>query len=1111
MVGCASCGTANPDGFRFCGACAAPLTAAVTSAREERRTVTVLFADLAGFTARSETLDPEDVRAFLLPYYDVLTSEVERHGGHVDRFLGDGVMALFGAPAAHEDDPERAVRAALAILERVGALGLDLHVRIGVNTGEILFAAGGPGRDDAVAGDAVNTAARLQAAAPVDGVVVGEATQGLTARVIAYEALPPVSAKGKAAPLALWRATGTIARRAGELAAEATPFIGRDLELASLARLLERARTTPSLEVVTIVADPGLGKSRLVRELARHVEALPDLVTWRVGRCLPYGDGISFWALGEIVKAHAGILDTDDQATRGAKLDAVLVEPDPSLRTWMRDRVGPLAGLVVTSEPPTQEEAFAAWRRFLGTLATARPTVLVFEDLHWADDALVTFLLHFAERTAGLPLLVVATARPEVEDRHPAWLGRARRHTVLSLAALTDAEMAVLIESTLRDSSPGFISAILERAAGSPLYAEQLAAMLRDRPPIAGGSHDAEAIPPSVAALLAARIDALPPEAKAILLDASVVGKTFWSGAVAAISGQDHSTVDALLAELTRRDLVRPVFPSSVAGEAQFAFWHALLRDVAYGKLPRASRLARHAATAAWITERAGTARGEEAEIVVAHLERALALAEASRATGEVPGLTERLLEALLLAAEQAMRTDVPRAIGHLRRALRLLGPADPRRPENQARLGRALIATDDLAEGASMLEEAAASLQSRGELLAAAELVVPLTPALVNSGQAGRANSALAEARVALETRPGPGLVAVIAEQAVSALVAGRYDLARSLANESVGLSEQLGLPPSQRALMARGAARLGVDPEGGEADLRLACERAEAEGDVRSAATALVNLAATLLDVRGPVASLAVADEAAAFCAARGLPTEYGRQARVAAIQAAGRWDEVVEEAGALRAWASERGDASVRVSMDGHLSAVRIERGELTGSLDGLVAAGIEVGWPPVTFAHVEAEADLARGDAEAARCVLEGALDATPEGEMSEVVSIVRASLRAGSPALARRALAREGLPGAVVVAGVVAAQAMVSEAVGEARSAADGYADAVARWAEFGMVPEEAYALAGLGRCLLLLGETEEGIERLREARAIWERLRATPRIAEIDESLATVT
>ena len=386
---------------------------------------------------------------------------------------------------------------------------------MGINTGEVLYAAATGERDDSVTGDAVNTAARLQAASPVDAVVVGEATYRATAHLFRYEALQPIRAKGKAEPVPLWRPLGPIARRAGELHPEATPFVGRDLELSLLVGLFERARSTPSVELVTIVAEPGLGKSRLVRELARHVDALPEFVTWRIGRCLPYGDGISLWALGEIVKSHAGILDTDDQATLAAKLEAVLVEPDPSMRTWMRDRLAPLVGLESTTQPPVQEEAFTAWRRFLEQVAQGGPTVLVVEDLHWADDTLVAFLAHLADRAAGLPLLLVTTARPELEERHPAWLSRTRRSTVLSLGALPDGAMTTLVAASIPDASPELLASVLERAGGSPLFAEQLAAMLRDRVlPIVGGATDEDAIPASIAALLAARIDALPPGTK---------------------------------------------------------------------------------------------------------------------------------------------------------------------------------------------------------------------------------------------------------------------------------------------------------------------------------------------------------------------------------------------------------------------------------------------------------------------------------------------------------------------------------------------------------------------------------------------------------------------
>ena len=365
------------------------------------------------------------------------------------------------------------------------------------------------------------------------------------------------------------------------------------------------------------------------------------------------------------MKAQAGILETDDQHTVSAKLDQVLTEPDPQTRTWIKDRLAPLVGLETTTEPPQQEEAFTAWRRFLEQIAAAGPTVLVIEDLHWADDAFVAFLEHLTERTAGLPLLVVVTARPEVEERHPSW-PPGRRSTVLSLSPLTDEDVETLITQSLPEADPELIRIVLERAGGSPLYAEQLAAMLRERAlPIAGGALDETMIPASVQALIAARIDALPPEPKRVLMEASVVGKTFWSGAVAALG--EHEDLDATLGELVRREFCRPVHPSTMEGDAEFGFWHALVRDVAYAELTKAERARMHAATARWIADRTAGAMGEDAEIVVHHL-------DAARAIGGSPDDEPGLLRTALLAAGRAtLAPDVARAVGVLERTLTVL------------------------------------------------------------------------------------------------------------------------------------------------------------------------------------------------------------------------------------------------------------------------------------------------------------------------------------------------------------------------------------------------------------------------------------------------------
>jgi len=455
---------------------------------EERKVVTCLFCDLVGFTARAERLDPEDVRALLAPYHARVRADLERHGGTVEKFIGDAVMAVFGAPVAHEDDPERAVRAALAIRDAAHEEGIEL--RVGIATGEALVALGArPAEGEGLAsGDVVNTAARLQSAAPVYGVLVGETTYRATRRAIEYREVEPVAAKGKAEPVVAWEAVEARARFGTEvLDYAAGGLVGRERELDVLRSALARVRTERSSHLVTLVGVPGIGKSRLVHELSLIADADSELITWRQGRCLAYGEGVTFWALAEIVKAQAGILEGDTDAAAGEKLHSTVADvlADSQEAAWIEARLRPLAGLEAEAEIASDRrgESFAAWRRFFEALADQRTLIAVFEDLQWADNGLLDFLDELADWAAGVPLLLLCTARPELLSRRPAWGGGKLNATTVALAPLSDAETALLIAHVLeRSVLPAETQrSLLERAEGNPLYAEQFALLYAER------------------------------------------------------------------------------------------------------------------------------------------------------------------------------------------------------------------------------------------------------------------------------------------------------------------------------------------------------------------------------------------------------------------------------------------------------------------------------------------------------------------------------------------------------------------------------------------------------------------------------------------------------
>jgi class 3 adenylate cyclase len=866
MVTCPACGQENPEGFRLCGMCGAALVPTAAPAREERKVVTVVFTDLVGSTARAEDLDPEDVRATLSAYYAQLRAELERYGGTVEKFIGDAVMAVFGAPVAHEDDAERAVRAALAIRDSIGE---ELQIRTAVNTGEALVALGAkPGEGDAmVAGDVVNTAARLQGAAPVNGILVGEGTYRSTRHAIDYREAAPVEAKGKSEPVKVWEAVAARSRFGSDVEQKLrTPLVGRARERDLLADALTRARTDQSAQLVTLVGVPGIGKSRLVAELFQILEADPELINWRQGRSLPYGERVSFWALGEIVKAHAGILESDDAGTAEEKLVATIATlgEDETEREWLARHTRPLVGLE-GAERAEREEAFAAWRRLLEAAAEQRPLVLVFEDLHWADDGLLDFVDHLADWATTVPLLIVGTARPELLDRRPGWGGGKRNAFTLSIGALSDEETAVLLQRLLDRAvlDADAQEAVLQRAEGNPLYAEEYARMLVEHE---GGEL---ALPETVQGLIAARIDGLAREEKTLLQDASVIGKVFWPGAV---PGADERVLHAL----ERKEFVRRDRRSSIAGETQYAFLHALVRDVTYGQIPRAERAEKHRRAAEWLASLAGDRTEDHAEMLAHHYHEALSLAKAAGL--DTTALRPPAQEAFANGARRAFSLGVGDAAYELAcEALALTADDSPERPALHLLAGYAsrLVGIED---ATGHIESAIDGFLDHGDPGRAAEAAAMLSSDCFYRGDVLGSRAAASRAvELARSAPPSIAAARAIGTGGRNAFILDR-DFARSLelAREALTYAEKVGDEElAAISLNTIGMARVFSGDAGGIDDLERSVERAAQGASVFHLHSGLNNLANCLVDVGRLEESSERLREARSLCERYGFAT--------------------------------------------------------------------------------------------------------------------------------------------------------------------------------------------------------------------------------------------
>jgi len=668
---CAACGQESPREARFCFACGAPLSDD-TGVGDERRIVTVIFVDLVGSTARAEQLDPEDVRAVLAPYHDRVRREIESFGGVVEKFIGDAVMGIFGAPVAHGDDAERAVRAALVVRDSAGELadgGLD--IRIAVNTGEAVVSLGArPALGESmVAGDVVNTAARLQAAAPLNGVVVGEETYLATRSAIGYEPIEPVVAKGKEHPVPAWVAMRALTE-AGARPVASSGIVGRDGELAILDAVWARVTRERLPHLVTIVGPAGVGKSTLAAEFGRRAADRGACVV--TGRSLPYRESGTYGALAGQVMKLGDVFESDLPNVVAEKLRAkaaALLAGTEADVDAVAGHLGVIVGVDAGTEAPDRDTLFYSVREFLEAAARERATILVFEDIHWADANMLDLVAALGGLMRRLPILFVALARPELLDVRPDWGAGQPECLSLTLPPLGETHARELLARRLGAS--GQADEVLGLAEGNPLFIEQLAASIGE---VAPGR-----LPTTIREIVAARLDALPRAERSLVLDAAVVGKVFWLDALRALSDDGGGDLTPLLDRLERRDLVRRETSSLIEGKQQFAFTHALIRDVAYDLLSRADRARRHALVAEFF----GRTTGGSGEAIGA-------MARHWRAAGDHGRAVEQLLRAAELA-ERGWAKD--HAAFLYREAFDLVPPEDTQR-RNDVRRRLAIAST---------------------------------------------------------------------------------------------------------------------------------------------------------------------------------------------------------------------------------------------------------------------------------------------------------------------------------------------------------------------------------------------------------------------------------
>jgi class 3 adenylate cyclase/tetratricopeptide (TPR) repeat protein len=1121
---CPTCGAPTDPGTRFCGECGAPLGQAAalpTPAPKvaERRLVSVLFADLVGFTALSESRDAEDVRDLLSRYFDTCRTLIDRYGGTVEKFIGDAVMAVWGAPTANEDDAERAVRAALDLVDAVGSLGQELGTsglaaRAGVLTGEAAVNLGAAG-EGMVAGDLVNTASRLQSAADPGTVLVGESTVRAAGSAIAFGDERELTLKGKDEPVPAWRALRVVGQRkgVGRSARLEPPFVGREEELRLLKEMLHATARERRARLVSVTGIPGIGKSRLAWEFLKYVDGLADTVYWHQGRCPAYGEGITFWALGEMVRMRARIAETEPAAIARSKLSATVAEfvLDDDERRWIEPRLAHLLGL--TEAPPGQrDELFSAWRTFFERIADQAPTVLLVEDLQWADPGLVDFVESILEWSRNHPILVVTLARPELIDRRPTWGAGQRSFSSVHLEPLDEIAMRRLLGGLVRDLPDPLAARVLGQAEGVPLYAVETVRMLADRGMLTerDGAYEVVGelveldVPETLQALIASRLDALSATERSLLQDAAVLGKTFTAAALAAVTGDPPS--EDVLRALVRKELLSLDTDPRSPERGQYGFVQALIREVAYGTLARRDRRSRHLAAAHYF-ESIGDE--ELAGVVSAHY------ADAYRESPEGPdrdAVGARARDWLSQAGERALSLGAPeQALGYLEQALQVTATG-PERLDLLTAAGRAAGQANLHERAIDYLRQVVASHRDHGDATAVARVTALLAREFNELDQFAEVVE-LCRAALATVDKTDHAVVAPLAAELVAALaLSGEHVTALEIGEMALAAAEQTDESDVLiQALGGRATALFSLGRHREAAVLaRGAVALAAASGSLfaEAASTVLVSVIVPADDPREALTAALTGADLARRAGHRGGEILHLINAAEFAIWL-GEWTQAATILADLTDRQLTPFQRGFRTACEAMLTGLTGDSAAGIATLDEMVGGSIEYVAARTTYLRARALLHLAAGDLPAALADARAAVAEDPAGinALEALVIEIRAALWSGDPASARAALTgMAGFHGRWLTACRLTAEAGLAAVEGRSDDAETGYRRAIDEWR---LLDDPLHlALCALDQ-LLLLGRLPEDV--LETARDIFTRIDAEPFLRRLTEASTATT